>query len=32
MITLTINETIPHPGHYRIAIAQDMARCPTIRP
>ncbi len=31
-ITLTINETIPHPGHYRIAIANDMASLPAEPP
>ncbi len=28
MLTVTINETIPHPGHYRIAIAQDPTQLP----
>ena len=27
-ITLTVNETIFHPGHYRVAIAQDQASLP----
>ena len=27
-ITLTVNETIFHPGHYRVALAQDQASLP----
>jgi hypothetical protein len=30
MLTLTINETIYHPGHYRVAIAQDEAGLPPV--
>jgi MYXO-CTERM domain-containing protein len=32
MLTLTINETIFHPGHYRIAIANDIASLPADPP
>jgi MYXO-CTERM domain-containing protein len=32
MLTLTIDETIFHPGHYRIAIANDMASLPADPP
>lgn len=32
MLTLTIREVIPHPGHYRIAIARDMASLPPDPP
>jgi hypothetical protein len=28
MLQVTINETIPHPGHYRVAIAQTIAQLP----
>jgi len=28
MLTVTIDETIAHPGHYRVAIAQDLAGLP----
>ncbi len=28
MITVKVTETITHPGHYRVAIAQDMASLP----
>jgi len=28
MLTISITETVPHPGHYRVAIAQDMAGLP----
>jgi len=28
MLTISITETIPHPGFYRVAIAQDMAGLP----
>src|SRR5665647_145052 len=28
MLTISINETVPHPGHYRVSIAQDMASLP----
>lgn len=31
-ITLTINETIFHPGHYRVSIAQDQASIPPDPP
>ncbi|MBV8756545.1 MAG: lytic polysaccharide monooxygenase [Deltaproteobacteria bacterium] len=27
-VTVSINETITHPGHYRVALAQDMASLP----
>ncbi|MDB4976024.1 MAG: hypothetical protein JWN48_4365 [Myxococcaceae bacterium] len=27
-VTITINETIPHPGHYRVALAQSPAELP----
>ncbi|HEY5924573.1 MAG TPA: SCE4755 family polysaccharide monooxygenase-like protein [Kofleriaceae bacterium] len=30
MMTLTISETIYHPGHYRVAIAQDEAGLPPV--
>ncbi|MEO8706227.1 MAG: SCE4755 family polysaccharide monooxygenase-like protein, partial [Kofleriaceae bacterium] len=32
MITVSINETIFHPGHYRVAIAQDIAGLPADPP
>ncbi len=32
MITLTINETITHPGHYRVAIADSAAKLPADPP
>jgi len=32
MLTITINETIPHPGHYRVAVAQNMAELPADPP
>lgn len=28
MLTISINETISHPGHYRVALAQNMAGLP----
>ena len=28
MVTVSITETITHPGHYRVALAQDMASLP----
>lgn len=28
MLTISINETIAHPGHYRVALAQNMAGLP----
>ena len=31
-MTLTIKETITHPGHYRVAIAQDQASLPADPP
>ncbi len=32
MLAVTIDETIDHPGHYRVAIAQDMASLPAAPP
>jgi hypothetical protein len=35
MLTITIDETITHPGHYRVALAQDVASlpaAPTVTP
>jgi hypothetical protein len=32
MVTITINETVFHPGHYRVAIAADMASLPANPP
>lgn len=32
MLTISINETIFHPGHYRVAVAQDMNRLPADPP
>jgi hypothetical protein len=32
MLTLTVNETIYHPGHYRVAIAQTEAGLPPVPP
>jgi MYXO-CTERM domain-containing protein len=32
MLTISINETIPHPGHYRVALAQNMAGLPPAPP
>ncbi len=28
MLTITIDEKVPHPGHYRVSLAQDMAALP----
>jgi hypothetical protein len=32
MLTISINETIFHPGHYRVAVAQDMTGLPADPP
>lgn len=32
MITITVDETIDHPGHYRVALAKDMASLPAEPP
>ena len=32
MLTITINETVFHPGHYRIAIAEDASQLPEPPP
>ncbi|HWA77351.1 MAG TPA: SCE4755 family polysaccharide monooxygenase-like protein [Polyangiaceae bacterium] len=31
-ITVTIKETVPHPGHYRVALAQDRSMLPADPP
>jgi len=32
MLTISIKETVTHPGHYRVALAQDMASLPADPP